>query len=565
MGTDDCAVEAKRARSGVPVGLWESVSAFANASGGVILLGVDEKSGFAATGVEAPAATEATVAGICAEMEPPVRASITTVFVREAAVVVVEIPPIPRDQRPCHRKAEGPHSGSRLRVADGNRKLTNYEVSLLLANRREPQDDRRPVPGASVADLDGDIVRGLLRRLRDRQPRLFAGVADDEALFRVNALAESDGHLVPTVAGLLALGTYPQQFMPQMNVTVVVYPNREPGLPGPGGERFLDNQAIDGPIPIAVEEALRVLKRNMRRRSVVTGLYRRDEWEYPEEALREVLVNALAHRDLSPSAQGTQVQVEMFPDRLIVRNPGGLYGPIGIESLGVQGTTSARNKALLRLLEDTPLENDRTVCENRGSGIFVMRTAFRTAGMEPPQFRDNIATFEVIFPNHTLLDQATLDWLAEATDVPLSSGQVMALALMRRGEVLTNARYRASTGVADSLQARRELRELVETGLVTQEGRRGTTVYRLADLAVSQQELPIGPADVRLATGEDEEGRILAALAIGPLSRREVTARTGLSPGAALYRLRVLRAKGLVALEGEPRSKNARWRHTRRT
>ncbi|MBO3751050.1 hypothetical protein J5X84_33680 [Streptosporangiaceae bacterium NEAU-GS5] len=99
-------------------------------------------------------------------------------------------------------------------------------------------------------------------------------------------------------------------------------------------------------------------------------------WEYPETALREALVNALAHRDLFLAARGGQVQIEMYPDRLVIRNPGGLYGALTVDDLGEEGVSSARNATLMRLLEDVPVPGEtRTVCENRGSGIRAMLDA----------------------------------------------------------------------------------------------------------------------------------------------------------------------------------------------
>lgn len=113
------------------------------------------------------------------------------------------------------------------------------------------------------------------------------------------------------------------------------------------GERFLDNVPLEGPIPITVQDALAALRRNMSRRATVRGARRIDTWEYPEAALREAIVNALAHRDYSPNARGTQVQIEMYPDRLLIRNPGGLFGPVSVDDLGEDGVSSARNATLV--------------------------------------------------------------------------------------------------------------------------------------------------------------------------------------------------------------------------
>jgi predicted HTH transcriptional regulator len=153
-------------------------------------------------------------------------------------------------------------------------------------------------------------------------------------------------------------------------------------------------------IPGMLQPTLAVLQRNAKQTSVVRGIYREDLEEYPATALREAIVNALAHRDLSTPSRGTPVQVQMFPNRLAVVNPGGLYGPITVDLLGREGISSARNQTLLRLLEDvTPVGEKQAICENRGSGVGAMLAALRDAGLPRPQFDNRIASFRVTFLN----------------------------------------------------------------------------------------------------------------------------------------------------------------------
>lgn len=79
----------------------------------------------------------------------------------------------------------------------------------------------------------------------------------------------------------------------------------------------------------------------------------------------------------------------MYPDRFVVRNPGGLFGPVTVDRLGEEGISSVRNGVLMKVLEDVPIPGGtRTVCENRGSGIRTMISALRQARMSPPDFRD---------------------------------------------------------------------------------------------------------------------------------------------------------------------------------
>jgi ATP-dependent DNA helicase RecG len=555
-GADHLTCEVKRAKGGMPATLWESISAFANAGGGHVLLGIDEKSGFTITGVDEPAAMEAQVGSICSEMEPPVRAEIQTVALEGKHIVLCMVPPIPRDQRPCHRRALGPWAGSRIRIADGDRKLTDYEVAVLLANRTEPRHDLTPIPAASLEDLDEALLEAFLRRLRDTKSEIFRRVDDERALSMLNVLTTSEGKVVPTLAGLLVFGIYPQTFEPQLNLTVVAYPATEPGVLGRHGERFSENRSIDGPIPVMVAECIRILKRNMRRRSIVSGIFRIDEWEYPEEVLREALVNALVHRDYSEFARGMQIQVEMYPDRLLIRNPGGLYGPVDVGSLGAVTVTSSRNRALLKILEDTPFGDGHMVCENRGTGIARMLMALGEAGMEPPRFMDDVSSFSVEFPNHALLDEDALSWLTSLSVPPLSRSQMTALVMMRNGAVLTNSSFRSSTGVRDSRIATRELKELVDTGIVEQAGTRGSATYQLTSST------RVGTAALHTSAERGlnaNESLILEALGDGAHSRAELERATGLRKDKVQHALLTLRQKGRVAMLGKPRARNTRW------
>lgn len=555
LGNDTARVEAKKARGGLPGKLWETISAFANTGGGVLLFGVDEGNDFAPVGVTDAASLETSLASMLSDrMDPPVRAVIETQLLDGRSIVAAEIPALPRALQPCFYRGEGPYRGSYVRVADGDRRLSEYEVGLLLAGRGQPREDERPVQQADPEDLSDDLVEAYVTRLRQRRPRAFGDMAQQDVLHQTKVLVRTgEGRVVPSLAGLLSLGTFPQTHLPQLDLSLVVYPTAESGQPGPRGERFLDNVTFDGAIPDIVEDVLERLRLRMSRRSVVAGAGRRDVWEYPELALREAVANALVHRDLSPGALGAQVQIEMYPDRLVVRSPGGLYGPVEIDRLGQGGVSSARNALLLKLLEDVPNRTGGTVVENRGSGIPAMVQSLRAAGMAGPTFRDEISFFEVVFPNAALLDDETVRWLTDLGVTGLTDSQLLALARMRRGEVLRSASYRNELGV-DSRRATTELRDLVDRGLVDVEGTRGGATYQLPSAQpVRPTQLPFDVDDV-VWSALDE-----------PRTRRELQELTHLPQHTVLQRLRKLRADGLVEQTGPARAPNVRWRRVGQT
>lgn len=563
IGNDVEDVEAKRSEGlKLPKSVRETLSAFSNAHGGVLILGLEESAGFRVADLPDAGKQAADLASVCAtEMEPPVRATIEVHEFEGKNIVTAEVQEMDLQAKPCYVKSLGMNKGSYTRVNDGDQRLTSYEVQLLLSAKGQPRDDVAPVVEATLDDLDEEGINSYVARLRDVRPRIFGDKSIPEILTMSNVLVRRDATLIPTLAGLLALGRYPQQFYPQLMLTFVSYPTVEG--PAPDGTRFLDNVAIEGSIPEIVRESLTVIKRNMSRRAVVAGAGRQDIWDYPEPALREAIVNAVVHRDLSPASFGAQVQVEMYPDRLEVRNPGGLFGPVQIDSLGTETLSSARNSALLKMLEDVKIPGeDRTVCENRGSGIRTMLTALRAAGMSPPEFSDKISSFTVRFPNHTLLNTAFVDWIATLHEPGLTHSQIVALAHMREGALIDNPKYRQIGGV-DSRVATQELQDLVVRELADQEGTGRWATYTLAPRLGDSAGL--APKGGRISPA-DRRAEVLDALGTETLSRAALEERTSLKGGIVRRWLKTLRDEGYVELVGSEslQSNRVQYRRTGR-
>lgn len=559
--TDLQDVEAKAAAGGLPRSAIETVSAFANADGGLLILGLDEANGFRPVEVDA-SKLAADLASACAgQLEPPIRLEIDIVAADEHPVVVAVIDPLPAERKPCFVKTRGIERGSFLRTHDGDRALTTYEVHVLRSSQGQPQDDTMPVPEATLADLDPDLLSRLLRRLRDTRGPVFATATDDDILRMMGVVIATDKGPAITLGGLLALGRYPQQHFPQLDITFVVYPTTT-GEPLQDGTRFTDNQSIDGPIPAMVAGALAAMRRNMKRRSVVVGLGREDTWEYPEEAVREVIANALMHRDYHPLARGAQVRVELYPDRLEVSSPGGLYGPVAREDLLAESVSSSRNAVLAKLLEDVEVpDTGRTVCENRGTGLLVAAAALRNAGIEPPLLVDTVREFRVLIRNHGLLDEEALAWLANVDTAGLNDRQRLGLAFARRHSPITNQQYRTLTG-CDALTATRDLTGMAGLGLLEKSRDRRWARWHLAGVNRDdgQRPLPFGdesPASPR----RDRRPDILRLLVGGPRSSRELAASLGMTKEGVLKWLRRMETDGEVVTTGSRRKSRAnKWR-----
>lgn len=556
-GTDFEYVEAKRAEHALPKRLWETLSAFGNQSGGgVLVLGVDEKTGFTSVGVQNVVKVQADLASLCDEMEPPLRPLIRVHDVEGVQLIIAEVPEVPPEQKPCHYRGSGLYTGSFIRVADGDRQLSQYEVHAFLESRGQPAHDVEPVTGTSRGDLDPQLLQQFLSRIRTRRPRLAQ--MSDEELLRSLHIVEPEGRV--TLAGLLCFARFPQQWFPALTITFVHYPGAQADQLGPRGERFLDNRRFDGPLSLALDDALQSVVGAMRKRNLVQGLIRQEIPEYPPEAVREALVNAVGHRDYSQLARGTHVQVQIFQNRLEVQNPGGLYGPVNEDNLGEPGVQAARNQFLMQLLEDLG------PAENRGSGIMTMVRAMRQAQMSPPELKDHRTFFQVTFSNDTMLDDATLEWLNQFSWVELNQNQRLALAYTLHQQELSNPIYRRLTG-ADSRSATIELHDLVVKGLLEQEGTGRWTTYRLTPKATQGDDADPDRADKprnKLSAGERQD-RIYEFIASrGLVAARVIAQDLGIPRATVIYDLqRMVEAGRVERTTTDPKDKRAEYRVAR--
>ena len=164
---------------------------------------------------------------------------------------------------------------------------------------------------------------------------------------------------------------------------------------GPLGERFIDNQRVEGTIEEMLEGTMRFLRRNMKTRVIIDSNGKREnKTEYPLEALREAVANALIHRDYSKETESAFISVYMYEDRVEILNPGALYGTNKLEKLGTDTMMESRNPTIVRLLEEKG-----SVIENRHTGIPTMKREMAKYELPEPEFYEERGSFKVIFRN----------------------------------------------------------------------------------------------------------------------------------------------------------------------
>ena len=383
-------IEVKAANKGCPQRLYDTLSSFSNQdTGGTIVFGIDEKQNFEPVGVYDLQDLQKNITEQCNQMEPPVRAVFTVAEVGGVSICSAEIPGVDFSERPCYYKGRGRTKGSYIRVGDADLPMTDYELYSFEAFRKHLHDDERPIERASMSTLDAAQIQNYLLQKKLERPG-FAQLPEDQALEMLNVTRAG----TPTLAAVMNFCVYPQGYLPQLAITAEVVPGTEIGEHDGIESRFLDNKRIEGTIKTMVDEAITFCKRNMRVQTIIdpeTGK-RRDRTEYPIEAIREAVLNALIHRDYSHLTEGTPVQINFFSDRLEIHSPGSLYGRMTVEQLG-HARPDLRNPALAVMTEVL------VGAENRYSGIPTIRREMAAHNLPEPVFENRRNEFVVTLYN----------------------------------------------------------------------------------------------------------------------------------------------------------------------
>ena len=386
MKCETSTLEIKSAEQGCPQRLYDTLSSFSNQDdGGIIIFGVDEKHGYKEVGVYDPQDIQKKINEQCLQMEPVVRPLLTVLEKNNKFFVSAEIPSADITDRPVFYQGKGWMKGSYTRVGDSDEPMTEYEVYSYEAYRKKYQDDIRVIDRVSFASLDQRLLEGYIELLKKGKPRLAA--IPDEEIYELMSIKRDDRI---TLSAVMNFCPYPQAYFPQLCIIATVVPGTEIGTIGDQGERFIDNQRIEGNISDMLDGAMQFVNRNMRTKTIInpyTGK-REDRPDYPITAVREAVLNALVHRDYSIHTEGMPIQLIMFEDRMEIRNPGGIYGRIKIDQLGkVQPDT--RNPVIASELEVLK------ITENRYSGIPTIRRMMQEYDLQQPEFLDERGSFIV--------------------------------------------------------------------------------------------------------------------------------------------------------------------------
>ena len=429
------------------------VAGFANAEGGVLILGIEDDHSITSHRLP-PKALETLLAVTQARLQPPQPPGFL-VSVDGQELVVFDVP-----------SADGPvqvtGDGFPLRIGDQTIETSESKIRALKFQGLVESYESRPSPLA-LADLDRELLA------QARQGAGLEALSDGEYLLkRKLADRRGSGLVLRQAAELLFAKQGPEH--PNSGVRVFRVVGTERRL---GAEHNVEERPrIEGNLPQVWQEALNVVGSLMRQPSRLVGNRFRPVSEYPRFSWQEALLNAIAHRDYS--VQGAGIEVWLFDDRMEVTSPGGLLPELSLdELLSLRRVHCSRNPRLMRTLVDLGLTRDQ------GEGIPRMFAEMADAFLPTPRINPTPRSVSVVLRNTTTLGEDDRAFVARIGGEDLSDEEFRALLQTHRHTKVDNASLRSLMGL-DTLGASQILRRLRDRGLLELHPAGSQSYYTLA-------------------------------------------------------------------------------------
>lgn len=428
--------------------LAETLAAMANSSGGRVLLGVAPRAG-KVQGISDPQAALDKVFQAALLVDPVLVLPVPLIHPAAGKQVVeAAVPPgLPHVY----------NLQSRYMIREGrqNAPLPARRLRELLVTRGVIQFESQSAPGASMEDFDRSQIQTYLEVI---------GRADEDwqqVLMERGCLRREGDAVSPNYAGLLLFGKTPQRWLPNASILAARFP----------GVSFSDEflkQEITGSLPVQLHQAEHFFRENVQEVVRMVGLTHQKSPEYPFEAVRELLVNAVAHRDYNK--QGDNIHLYLFSGRLEVHSPGELPGPVNLGNL--LEARFSRNAVIAQVLSDLGF------VERLGYGLNRVVSAMRKHGMRKPKFEETSGSFRVTLYREAFQSQP-LPNMARYLELDLNQRQQLVLDYLAQSSRITNSEYQELCPDVHPETLRRDFADLVKRGVLIKMGSKRATYYIL--------------------------------------------------------------------------------------
>lgn len=426
--------------------IGETVSAFSNTKGGTIIVGFDEdKDKIVGVGI-GKNTVEELANYIKQHTDPHIFPQVMVEDENDKSIILIEIPE--SDEKPVLFKGR-PYK----RVGKSSHKISSAEIRKLALESRKVYWDEQICKDAGLDDIDEEKLRWFLRESRiQRGLDIPENTPVDEAFMRLNLL--NDKKL--THAAVLLFGKEPHKFFTRPEVKCIRF--KGTGVTG----KMIDFRVVRGDLFEQLIETERFIYNNIAMAAWIEAgkLQRQEKWDYPPDAIREALANALCHREYETSSAA---QVRIFDDRIEFWNPGKLPDGWTLETLTQKHESKPHNPLLLehffwvKYVEEVGTGTNKLVewCKEWE----LPNTDFEFAG----------TSIVVTFWKFKLTDEYLIT-------LELNERQMTAVEHIKKHKKITSREYAGLFRITDRM-ARNDIKELIDKKIIDKRGTSKKSTY----------------------------------------------------------------------------------------
>ena len=419
----------------------EALVAFANADGGELFVGVEDDG--SVTGIHFKDAqfamlSEAYKTHIHPDTPLP-NPTVARVSYEGKSILYFQVP---KSTMRVHLTSDG---RCLQRFDRENRPVSAEYIQYSRQEQMSREYDRSFIDGAGLADLDRDAIEEISKRL--------AGGQSPEKFLQFMDIAEygSDG-LRLRRAALLLFAKDVMRWHPRCEVRIIRVSGITLGVGKDYNVHSRDDQTVRGSILVILESAWDTLRPYLTQTKLVDSGIFKETLVYPEDACREALVNAVAHRDYSFEGKG--IEIYIFDDRLEVKSPGGLLSSISLGDLkSGKRTHQSRNAYIARILRELGYMREM------GEGMLRIYATMRDRDLVPPELDADATKFDLVLHHRSVFSPKDQEWLKAYSLYNLSRDEQRTILLGREGNLLSMNAIVKALGIVDT----DEFRKLVET------------------------------------------------------------------------------------------------------
>ena len=433
------------------IGEWkdiiETASAFSNTRGGEILVGINNSG--EVNGVEIGKNTlEDLTNKIKENTDPEIQSRIATRTINNKTIIVVRV-----KESNDHLVLAFGRPYKRVGKSTVRMSKDEYESMILEKHKEKLYFDSQICERATIADIDEEKIKWFLRKVKEeRNLDIKPTISPKEALRKLNLLVDNK----LTKAAILIFGKIHQKYFIQSEVRCARFKRIKAIKP------FIDMKVIGGSVYEQIDQTEKFVLFNIKKSAWIqpVKIERQEKWEYPPDAIREAITNAIAHRDYNSSAN---VHISIYDDRVEVWNPGRLPQPLTPDDLKREHKSIPINPSLANLLFLIKY------IERWGTGTNDIIKQCKEYELPEPVFKEAAAGFTVILRKLHIPE--------DLESIELNERQKKVIEYLKKNKRITNREYQNLCPDVNRETLRKDLIDLINKKTVVRKGERRGAYY----------------------------------------------------------------------------------------